>query len=82
MKSLAEFINDVELPSGLPSLVDWDKLLDDAGYYSVHISSYKHWREVMTWCNEVIGEDHYTWTGYTLWFERERDAVIFALRWL
>jgi hypothetical protein len=81
MKSIGQFINDVELPDGLPSLVDWDRLLEGAGYCGVPISTYAHWRDVMVWCNEVVGEDHYTWTGYTLWFESTEMATLFALRW-
>lgn len=81
MKSLAEFINEVELPNSLPSLVDWDKLLYNAGYHPVGLSHFKNWKEVMAWCNETIGEDHYTWTGHTMWFEDREIAVLFKLRW-
>ena len=79
---MAEYINELVLPEGMPSLVDWDKFLEAGGYYSVHLSKYTHWSDIMQWCNQVIGADHYTWTGYTMWFEREEDAVMFALRWL
>lgn len=82
MKSMAEYINELVLPEGMPSLVDWDKFLEAGGYYSVHLSKYTHWKDIMQWCNQMVGEDHYTWTGYTMWFEREEDAVMFALRWL
>lgn len=39
------------------------------------------WREIHQWCHDHIGEDHYSWTGFTFWFENTRDAVAFALRW-
>jgi hypothetical protein len=29
-----------------------------------------------------VGHQHYAWTGTsTFWFETERDAIMFALRW-
>ena len=53
-------------------------------YYPVELSSRTlmgEWQECHRWCCEHIGEDHYSWTGGTFWFENERDATLFALRW-
>ena len=55
-----------------------------AGYYPVELSGpalMGEWTECHRWCCEHIGEDHYNWTGGTFWFENERDATLFALRW-
>lgn len=81
MKSISEFIDSVELPPGMPSLVEWDKILREGGYYMVPVTSYNHWQQVIAWCNEMFGEDHYTWTGYSMWFETSEAATLFALRW-
>lgn len=80
-KSLSDFIDSVELPSAMPSLVDWDRILSNGGYYRVPVLSYSDWQEIMRWCNENVGEDHYTWTGYSMWFETSEAATLFALRW-
>ena len=39
------------------------------------------WQKIHRWCRENIGEQHYSWTGSTFWFETERAAMLFALRW-
>jgi len=55
-----------------------------AGYYPVELSSRTlmgEWQECHRWCCEHIGEDHYSWTGGTFWFETEQAAMWFALRW-
>jgi hypothetical protein len=33
------------------------------------------------WCEQQFGKDHYAWTGSTFWFETEKDATLFGLRW-
>lgn len=80
MKPISEFINDVALPK-MPTLIHWNNLLRSAGYYPVELTSYEHWRDIVIWCNEMVGENHYTWTGYTMWFETSESAMMFALRW-
>jgi hypothetical protein len=55
-----------------------------AGYYPVELSGpvlMGEWQECHQWCCEHIGEDHYSWTGGTFWFETEKAAMWFALRW-
>jgi hypothetical protein len=81
MKPISEFINDVSLPKAMPTLVDWNDLLRSAGYYPVELWSYKNWRDIVVWCDEMVGENHYTWTGQTMWFESSESAMMFILRW-
>ena len=55
-----------------------------AGYYPVELGTLflmGEWTECHRWCCEHIGEDHYSWTGGTFWFETEKAAMWFALRW-
>ena len=58
-------------------------ILDKAGYYSVLLNASGHtqWKEVHKWCNEHIGHDNYTWTGSRFWFDTEKDAMLFTLKW-
>ena len=62
----------------------WDDLLFKLGYYRVRLTpnAISLWPKLHIWCGEHIGEDHYTWVGYTFWFENDRDAVLFSLKWL
>lgn len=52
-----------------------------SGYYPIQVNILWYWGEIHEWCCQHIGRDHYSWTGSTFWFENERDAVLFALRW-
>ena len=55
-----------------------------AGYYPVELGSLVlmgEWQECHRWCCDHIGEDHYSWTGGTFWFETEQAAIWFTLRW-
>ena len=55
-----------------------------AGYHPVQVGLLGRegeWQEIHQWCRDHIGEQNYSWTGSTFWFETERDAVLFALRW-
>jgi hypothetical protein len=62
----------------------WNHRFRDAGYYRVESSrdSVTHsWNEMHSWCQEHVGPRHYAWAGSTFWFESDRAAVLFALRW-
>jgi len=65
--------------------INWQSLFSDAGYTSVFapnsFKDYHRWNSLLTWCNEHIGEDNFTWINSTFWFESDRDAMQFALRW-
>jgi hypothetical protein len=55
-----------------------------AGYYPVKCplqGRAGEWQDIHRWCCEHMGKDHYSWTGSTFWFENERDAILFTLRW-
>ena len=63
---------------------DWARRLAEAGYYSVKVGRIfieHEWQNIHGWCEDQFGENHYVWTGTTWWFETDRDAVLFALRW-
>ena len=67
-------------------LVDWNKLLLDAGYYSEEfgintVGSIDRVLEIMTWLKNTIGERNHTWTGQQIWFDRKEDLVLFILTW-
>lgn len=62
----------------------WELRFRDAGYYRVESSrdSVTHsWQEMHQWCEQQFGREHYAWTGSTFWFESDRAAVLFTLRW-
>jgi hypothetical protein len=62
----------------------WTKRFVDSGYYSVSLSVNaieNNWQEVHRWCEDQFGGRHYAWTGSVFWFETEKDANWFTLRW-
>lgn len=59
----------------------WDLRLSDAGYYGVTLTDISEWTSTHKWCEKIYGKNHYAWTGATFWFESEKDATMFALRW-
>lgn len=65
----------------------WTRRFKEAGYYHVDLTTPQHWNKIHEWCREQYGPAHYfslntTWQGGRFWFETERDAVLFSLRWL
>jgi hypothetical protein len=62
----------------------WSEMFKRFGYVPIILGSNYHsgWNSIHEWCIEEIGVDHYTWTGSTFWFEYEKDATLFALRWV
>jgi hypothetical protein len=50
-------------------------------YVLVQNSQSNKWSEIHAWCQNVLGQDNYTWTGDVFWFLTEDDAVKFSLVW-
>lgn len=60
----------------------WPRRFKEAGYYGVPLhNTSNNWPEIHRWCSDQFGVTHYGWTGSIWWFESERDAAIFTLRW-
>ncbi len=63
----------------------WDSRFADAGYYRVNVSVVNieyNWLDITEWCKEQFGKTHYYWsTTNTVWFESEKDATLFILKW-
>jgi hypothetical protein len=53
-------------------------LLRNLGYFSVDISK-SSWTSAQHWCEQNVGKDDYTWTGYTFWFRNKNHAFLFSL---
>jgi len=63
----------------------WPHRFRDAGYYRVEPSRDSvtyNWQEMHSWCEEHVGPRHYAWAGSTFWFDSDRAAVLFTLRWV
>ncbi len=63
--------------------INWSYRFRDAGYFCVHptVDSMSKWPNMHEWCHEQFGREHYSWTGSTFWFETEKAAILFTLRW-
>lgn len=61
--------------------INWTEVFKDQGYHDVALREPTQWQEIHRWCEQQFGQDHYVWAGYRFWFEREQDAILFALRW-
>jgi hypothetical protein len=62
----------------------WNDRFQNAGYYSVVPSSaniVNSWQEIHRWCKEHVGSRHYVWAGSIFWFDSDRAAMWFKLRW-
>lgn len=59
---------------------DWYSIFKNKGYYYAQVRQGK-WQDIHKWCQETVGEQYYAWHGEHFWFEYEKDAVLFALRW-
>lgn len=59
---------------------DWDRRFKEQGYYSVPISKGSIIK-IIEWCNETFGKEHFSFTAGKIWFETEKAATWFSLRW-
>jgi hypothetical protein len=79
-----------EYSEGLTDFFRWRHRFKEAGYYEVQVPAllvkhglkYTIHPSIKNWCNEQFGSDHYTWIYDRFYFETEKDAMLFALRWL
>lgn len=60
---------------------NWQIIFSQGGYYGIELDDFAAWQQTHKWCKENFGEEHYSWTGDTFWFETAEDAAWFALRW-
>ena len=66
---------------------DWRRYARQRGYIEMRVpaAGLLDVFEIVVWVKAHIGDDHYQYhaTPYylTFWFERERDAAMFALKW-
>ena len=88
MISIREFTRQVAAMRDQKKLIDpidWNSILADRGYVPVPVGYRPRQQGDRTvrlaWCQEQFGEEHYAWTGSNFWFETEKDAIMFALRW-
>lgn len=56
-------------------------ILLQAGFIPVRMNRYVG-IELHDWAAQYIGKENYNWTGSVFWFNNEKDAMLFSLRWL
>ena len=82
MVSIADFIRQAKelCDSGKVSEpINWNGLFLLNGYISVEFMPKN--KECWDWGREQFGPEHIAWTGSKFWFESEKDAIMFTLRW-
>jgi hypothetical protein len=61
--------------------INWNTRLQQAGYHFIHLNLKYVRQDIISWCEKNYGTN-FAWTGNdTFWFNTEKDAVLFALRW-
>ena len=82
MVSIQDFIcqvNEIIKSDGLSEPINWNGLFLLNGYIPVDFGPGNKWG--YSWCCEQFGSEHFAWTGSKFWFETEKDAIMFTLRW-
>jgi len=82
MVSIADFIRQVQELRDSDKLIEpinWNGLFLLNGYISVDLIPKN--KDCYLWAREQFGPEHIAWTGSRFWFEREKDAIMFTLRW-
>jgi hypothetical protein len=65
----------------------WQRRFQEAGYFSVALSRNAtnaiDKEVVVNWCTENF-ENRFAWVvdSYVFWFETDKDAMLFSLRWV
>jgi len=82
MVSIQDFIRQVQKLRDSGKLIEpinWNYLFLLYGYIPVDLSPKN--KECYDWGREQFGPEHFAWTGSKFWFETEKDAIMFTLRW-
>lgn len=87
MTNIREFCESIQLvlnKSDQEQIFDWNTALADAGYIGIELETGSgiEMQSALLNCFVMFGADHVAWTGSKIWFENQRDAVIFTLKWL
>lgn len=85
--SISDFIQqwdkfDTVISQKEPIQFPWEERFKQAGYYSAVFNGHVLcWDEVQEWCKLQYGIDHYSWFGSRFFFEKEKDKMLFILKW-
>lgn len=67
--------------------IDWEKEFRRQGYASVKKHREKVSDEIIEWCKNTFGEDHYivfyrsSGSSFTFWFDTPQHATMFRIKW-
>lgn len=67
--------------------IDWEKEFRRQGYVSVKKHRGKVSDEIIDWCKNTFGEDHYvvfyrsSGALFTFWFDKPQNATLFRIKW-
>jgi hypothetical protein len=77
--SIADFMVNLAKSIEPDRFINWKDVLEKAGFYPVRMASTGNWPESHKWAKNMVGREHYTWTGNNFFFEDEDVATMFAL---
>ena len=72
------FVGDLQRASNEP--YNWKFYLVNSGYHAVELRDIMEWRDAHNWATAMAGVMYYSCTGDTFYFNRESDALLFALQ--
>ncbi len=72
------YVGSLQRKSGEP--YNWSYYLHNSGYYSVFLRDSSQWSNAHAWATNTAGLGYYGWTGNMFYFNRESDALLFALQ--
>lgn len=67
--------------------IDWEKEFRQQGYISIKKHRQKTSDEIIEWCKNTFGEDHYvvfyrsSGAAFTFWFDNPQNATLFRIKW-
>ncbi len=69
------------------TFTDWRRRFEEAGYFKVNMPFKGHddLIDAIHWCDDSIGAKNYAYIsyfyGFIFYFQTEKEAMFFALRW-
>jgi hypothetical protein len=72
------YVGELQRKSGEP--YNWSYYLPKSGYYSVLLRDPLQWSNAHAWATDTAGLGYYCWAGSVFYFNRESDALLFALQ--
>lgn len=82
--TIQEFIRDYHSKNRSEDEVEdinWELMIEGYPFVYLKLKPYLTYLDVIQWCIDTFGIEHFAYEANCFWFENERDRLLFNLKW-